>query len=85
MSDNLLIRDVAPSDAEAIASIYNPYILNTVITFEEIPVSAEEINYANQCHPQTRISLSRDGTKRASDRICICRNLAHQGSLQTYG
>ena len=44
MSENLLIRDVAPGDAEAIATIYNPYVLNTVITFEEIPVTAEEIN-----------------------------------------
>ena len=26
-----------------LARIYNPYILNTVITFEEIPVTAEEI------------------------------------------
>lgn len=38
-----MIRPVAISDAEAIASIYNHYILNTVITFEEQAVSAIEI------------------------------------------
>ena len=37
------IRDVKLSDAEAIAKIYNPYILNTVITFEETPVTSEDI------------------------------------------
>lgn len=39
----LIIRPVAPLDAEGIAAIYNPYILSTAITFEEEPVSADEI------------------------------------------
>jgi L-amino acid N-acyltransferase YncA len=43
MNENLIIRDVKISDAAAIARIYNPYILDTVITFEEIPVTTEEI------------------------------------------
>ena len=38
-----MIRPVTTSDAEAVATIYNPYILETTITFEEQPVSAEEI------------------------------------------
>ncbi len=42
MSD-LLIRDALLQDAAKIADIYNPYILNTVITFEETPVTPEEI------------------------------------------
>jgi phosphinothricin acetyltransferase len=37
------IRDVTPRDADAIARIYNPYILNTVITFEESPVTSDDI------------------------------------------
>jgi L-amino acid N-acyltransferase YncA len=41
--ENLLIRNVKTDDAEAIAGIYNPYILNSVITFEEVPVTVEEI------------------------------------------
>lgn len=36
-----MIRNVAVSDAAAIAAIYNPYILDTVITFEEQPVDEE--------------------------------------------
>lgn len=38
-----MIRPVKLSDAEAIASIYNPFITDTVITFEYDPVSKEEI------------------------------------------
>lgn len=38
-----MIRAAEASDAEAIASIYNHYIENTVITFEETPVSADDI------------------------------------------
>ena len=38
-----MIRPVAPSDAAAIAAIYNPYIRDTTITFEEEPVSTEEM------------------------------------------
>jgi len=38
-----MIRPVSLSDAPAIAEIYNPYIRDTVITFEETPVTAEEI------------------------------------------
>lgn len=38
-----MIRSVKISDAEDIARIYNYYIENTVITFEESPVSTQEI------------------------------------------
>ena len=38
---NLSIRPAAPADAAAIARIYNYYIRNTVITFEEEPVSTQ--------------------------------------------
>lgn len=38
-----MIRTVKEKDAEDIARIYNPYISDTVITFEYEPVSAEEI------------------------------------------
>jgi L-amino acid N-acyltransferase YncA len=37
------IRQVEQRDAEAIAKIYNHYVLNTVITFEEIAVRVEEM------------------------------------------
>jgi L-amino acid N-acyltransferase YncA len=37
----LSVRSAIASDAEALARIYNYYVLNTVITFEEEPVSAE--------------------------------------------
>ncbi|WP_422414009.1 MULTISPECIES: arsinothricin resistance N-acetyltransferase ArsN1 family B [unclassified Endozoicomonas] len=38
----IMIRDVLISDARAIAEIYNYYVENTVITFEEQAVSASE-------------------------------------------
>jgi len=38
-----IIRTVRPGDAPAICAIYNEYIENTVITFEEEPLSAEEM------------------------------------------
>jgi len=38
-----LIRPVRPDDAEAIAAIYNPFIRDTVVTFEETPVDAAEM------------------------------------------
>ncbi|MDR1862421.1 MAG: GNAT family N-acetyltransferase [Treponema sp.] len=38
-----MIRPVKAGDAVSIATIYNYYIKNTVITFEEIPVSINEI------------------------------------------
>jgi len=38
-----MIRRAANDDAEAIARIYNHYIENTIITFEETPVTASEM------------------------------------------
>jgi phosphinothricin acetyltransferase len=38
-----MIRPVLPTDAPALADIYNPYIRDTIITFEEEPVSAAEM------------------------------------------
>jgi L-amino acid N-acyltransferase YncA len=38
---NVIVRSASATDAEAIARIYNYYIANTVITFEEEPVSAQ--------------------------------------------
>jgi L-amino acid N-acyltransferase YncA len=40
---NLSIRPVRETDARAICAIYNPYVLETVITFETAPVSESEM------------------------------------------
>jgi L-amino acid N-acyltransferase YncA len=37
------IRPVRPDDAAAICSIYNHYVRNSTISFEETPVSSEEM------------------------------------------
>jgi L-amino acid N-acyltransferase YncA len=37
-----MIRSCATSDAAAVAEIYNHYVRETVVTFEEIPISLEE-------------------------------------------
>ncbi|MDR0312254.1 MAG: GNAT family N-acetyltransferase [Treponema sp.] len=39
-----MIRPVKESDADAILNIYNYYIENTVITFEELPLSLAEMS-----------------------------------------
>lgn len=41
MSELAPIRPATPVDAHAIAAIYDPYVRETVITFEEEPVSAD--------------------------------------------
>jgi phosphinothricin acetyltransferase len=38
-----MIRAVTPKDAQAICAIYNDYVLNTLVTFEEVPVSSVEM------------------------------------------
>lgn len=38
------IRSCIPQDVPAICAIYNHYIENTVITFEEIPLSVEQMH-----------------------------------------
>lgn len=38
-----MIREAKYSDSKMIADIYNYYILNTVITFELVPVPPQEI------------------------------------------
>ena len=38
-----LLRPATASDAAAICAIYNPYVLDTVITFEQSPVSESEM------------------------------------------
>jgi phosphinothricin acetyltransferase len=38
-----MIRLVTLEDAEAVCAIYNYYVLNTIVTFEEKPVSAAEM------------------------------------------
>jgi len=38
-----MIRHVTADDAAAICGIYNHHVLNTVVTFEEEPVSVEEM------------------------------------------
>src|SRR5438309_4617360 len=40
-SANIRVRSALATDAEVFARIYNYYIQNTVITFEEEPVSAQ--------------------------------------------
>lgn len=38
-----MIRPVTTADSEAITRIYNHYVLNTIITFEEQPIAATEM------------------------------------------
>ncbi len=44
MEQLAVYRQVESSDAAAIADIYNHYVLNTVVTFEEEPVSAGDMS-----------------------------------------
>jgi len=38
-----MIRNATPSDAEAICRIYNPYVLETTVSFEEETVAPDEM------------------------------------------
>ena len=38
-----MLRSATPADAAAIAAIYNHYVLHTIVTFEEEPISAKEM------------------------------------------
>jgi phosphinothricin acetyltransferase len=46
--DRLVVRPAQETDAQGIADIYNPYITGTTVTFEEEPVTAEEIQHRIQ-------------------------------------
>lgn len=41
--DDTVIRPFAPGDEHAIAAIYNHYIAHTTVTFEEVPLSVEQM------------------------------------------
>ncbi len=43
MMDAVVIRPASTDDAAQITAIYNPYVLETTISFEEKPVSASEM------------------------------------------
>ena len=42
-SETTTVRAAASADAEAVAAIYNHFVLRTIVTFEEEPVSPTEI------------------------------------------
>jgi phosphinothricin acetyltransferase len=49
------IRRATPADADAICRIYNPYVVETIISFEEVPVAVPEmaarIEELSRTHP----------------------------------
>jgi len=51
----LTIRPATPDDADAIAVIYNHYVLHTTVTFEESPISAAEMGTRLQELDQARL------------------------------
>jgi phosphinothricin acetyltransferase len=40
---SVAIREALPSDAEAICAIYNRHVRETIVTFEEVDISVEEM------------------------------------------
>lgn len=41
-TDALVVRDATPADADTLVALYNHYVRDTVVTFEEQPVDAAE-------------------------------------------
>jgi phosphinothricin acetyltransferase len=39
----MIVRDARPEDGAALAAIYAPYVLETAISFEEVPPSGEQM------------------------------------------
>ncbi|MGB0579810.1 MAG: arsinothricin resistance N-acetyltransferase ArsN1 family B [Limisphaerales bacterium] len=56
-----MIRRATNDDAGAIARIYNHYIEHTIITFEETPVTAEEMNNRMVSNTLPRLVAEEDG------------------------
>ena len=58
-----MIRDATLNDAEAVCSIYNPYVLGTVVTFEEAAVTVEEMRarMADVLHSWPWLVVESDG------------------------
>ena len=52
-----MIRDATSADAESLAAIYNHYIENTVVTFEEQPISAAEMEQRFRAVTETLLWL----------------------------
>lgn len=40
---SIAVRSATPADADAVAGIYNHYVADTIVTFEEEPVQASDI------------------------------------------
>jgi phosphinothricin acetyltransferase len=59
----MLIRPVLPADAGRICEIYNHYVTKTIVTFEEQPVSADEMRMriAAVAEKLSWLVLERDG------------------------
>ncbi len=43
LSEEITVREIVTADAEAVAGIYNHYVTQTIVTFEEDTVSSSEI------------------------------------------
>jgi phosphinothricin acetyltransferase len=43
IDDDVVIRTATAADAGEIANIYNHYVTDTIVTFEEVPISADEM------------------------------------------
>ena len=44
LREEVNVRAIIAADAEAIAGIYNHYVTQTIITFEQEPISSSEIH-----------------------------------------
>ena len=53
--DDLMIRPAADADYEAVARIYNHYVKNTIVTFEETPVTLDDV--AGRCADASEAAL----------------------------
>lgn len=59
-----MIRDANPSDAPALASLWNPWINGTAITFNPVPKSADDIAamiFARQAGGQAFVLAEKEG------------------------
>ncbi len=54
-----MIRAAGPSDAEGIAAVYAPYVLETAVSFEDVPPTAEEM--ASRMSPELPWLVAAEG------------------------
>ena len=85
MNQPTAVRSARPSDADAIARIYNHYIAETIVTFEVDEVSPQEMARRVEDSPVGIIPLVGRRTRRPDPRLRLRSEMASTRCLPFFG